>query len=255
MRDEELQDLLNRAVSAVKEAPAVLGKDSGREAVSEDERDVKVAMDMAMDCHLIDSIRSFSDIPILTEESGEIEGKGEGWLWIVDPIDGSYNFNRDFPLYCISVGLWKGDEPVLGVIYDFVNDECFYGRVGGGAYLNGREFRVSGISEASKAVICTGFPVVGDYTEESVIRQFQEISRFRKVRMLGTAALMLAWVACGRADLYFEKHIRLWDIAAGLALIKAAGGDFRRVKTDRPYASHVHAANPALLKTLLPAID
>ncbi len=192
--------------------------------MSEIGRDIKLQADQDAEAIILKAL-SASGYPVLAEESGE-HGlvDGDTPYWIVDPLDGTMNFNRGFPECCVSIALFRGEDPLLGVIYDFNRDECFRGIVGEGAWLNDTPMTVSGIAERNQAVLCTGFPTHRSFDEDSIEEFVRSAQDFKKVRMLGSAALMVAYVACGRADAYLEESIMLWDVAAGLALVQAAGG-------------------------------
>jgi fructose-1,6-bisphosphatase/inositol monophosphatase family enzyme len=174
-------------------------------------------------------------------KSGKRNG---GLIWIVDPLDGSLNFMRGIPICCVSIGLWQKDLPILGVIYDFQRRELFTGLAGERAFLNGKPIRVSKIKKRADAVLCTGFPVKADFTKRNIVDTVEDIMAFKKVRLLGSAALSLAYVACARADFYREEDIRLWDVAAGLAIVNAAGGRCR-FKKDKDLLS-IAASNAYL---------
>ena len=144
-------------------------------------------------------------------------------------------------MFCISLALWKKKQPVLGIIYDFNHDETFIGvnekseiyeEVG--AWLNGHLITVSKIQKKTQGVICTGFPSKRNYKKDSLDEFVKRIQEWKKVRLIGSAALSLAWVACGRADAYIEEDIRIWDIAAGLAIVKAAGGEVYFQAGEKP---------------------
>lgn len=202
---------------------AIRGDVATREAVSSLGHDIKIKGDALAEKILIDHLRVHSPFPILSEERGEMAGDGD-CKWIVDPIDGSLNFNRGIPLCCVSVSLWRGNSPILGVIEDFHRGEIFSGVVGRGAWLNGSPMRVSVVGERLGAVLCTGFPVYTDFASEPLLRFLAQVQEYKKVRLLGSAALSLAYVAAGRVDAYMENNIMLWDVAAGVALVLAAGG-------------------------------
>ena len=127
-------------------------------------------------------------------------------------------------LACVSVALWAKDKPVLGAVYRFMKDELFYGAEGEGAFLNGESIKPSSVQETSQAVMATGFPVKRSYDTESLSKFVKQVQCFKKVRMLGAAAIMGTFVSCGRLDAYFEDEIMLWDIAAAVAIVNAAGG-------------------------------
>lgn len=212
-------------------------------------RDVKIRADYEIEEFIIGSLSRKTDFAILSEERGLIDGKDghDGYRWIIDPLDGSLNFSRGIPLYCISIGLWKGMEPVLGVVLDVTRNEAFSGIVGKGTRLNGLPVKVSRTSDRSKAVLCTGFPVSTDFSQASLLGFVEDVRNFKKIRLLGSAALSLAYVACGRADFYEENNIKIWDVAAGLALVRAAGGIIDITPTDIRDAFEVKASNKHLL--------
>jgi len=212
-------------------------------------RDIKLSEDRGAEEIILETITSMSDTPVLSEETGLI-GKvaAEEYLWIVDPLDGTYNFFRGIPFFCSSVALWKGGKPVLGVIYDPLRRELFTAVVGQGAWLNGQSIAVRTIVNRSQAAIAIGFPVQFSFTGEEIESFVAKVQGFKKLRLLGSAALSLAYVACGRVDAYMEKGIMLWDVAAGLALVVAAGGDVRFVERNEPlYSCEVAGAANAMI--------
>ena len=129
---------------------------------------------------------------------------------------------RSLPVCCVSIGLMRGNAPWLGVIYDFTREELFTGAVGEGAWLNGDPIRVSPLQDPEQAIFCTASPADAD--RDLVARYIEIARRFKKVRMMGSAAIALAYVACGRVDVFMDTNLNIWDAAAGAALIKAAGG-------------------------------
>jgi len=197
------------------------------EVDKEEGRDIKLKADRNSERIILDFLKKGSDFPILSEEKGAIGTDGAEFKWIVDPLDGSLNYMRGIPLACVSIGLWKDTEPILGVVYDFNRSELFSGIVGSGAWLNDRKICDSTIDKKEKAVLCTGFPVSTDFSTGSLTDYIGRIQEYKKIRLFGSAALSLAYVACGRADVYLENGIRIWDVAAGLALVKSAGGSVR----------------------------
>lgn len=219
-------------------APARVEKDSAR--------DVKLDADRASEARILKDL-SPSGLPALSEEKGQVgKPRPDGLRWVVDPLDGSYNHLRGIPLRCVSIGLMKNDEPILGVIYDVDRGELFSGVVGRGLRVNGRSARVSRARPASRAVLLTGLPSGGGFSPARLSVLAQEMRRWRKVRLLGTAALSLAWVAAGRADAYREQGILLWDVAAGLALVKAAGGKYELKRGLAGKGLRVYAHNGRL---------
>ncbi len=147
-------------------------------------------------------------------------------LWVVDPLDGTNNYAHGFPVFCVSVALCDREGPVAGVIYDPTRDELFSAIHGGGSLMDGRPVSASQVSGLGSALICTGFPYhrsKGDPgLELTPLVHF--LGRAQGIRRAGSAALDLAYVACGRADGFYEQHLKPWDMAAGALLVTEAGG-------------------------------
>ncbi len=187
--------------------------------------DIKLDLDVRSQ-ELITSIllEHFPDHAIYGEEG--LAGNQESeWQWIVDPIDGTVNFFYGLPHFCISIALRKGDEIRLGVIYDPMRDELWSVEKGGVPTLNGKPCRVSSRNQLSDAVLSVGFSKNRDTMVNAGLPLFEKmIQRVRKCRLMGSAALDLAYVASGRLDAYIESSVSLWDIAAGQLLVEAAGG-------------------------------
>lgn len=212
---------------------------------SQSGKDIKISADRESERLIIDILRGKSDFAILSEENGFIGGtsKNESIRWIVDPLDGSLNFLRGIPNCCVSIGLWNESMPVLGAIYDFNREELFTGIARLGAWLNENIVRVSEIDTVNEAVLFTGFPVNTDYSSRALKDYIDQVRIFKKIRLIGSAALSLAYVATGRADAYFERDIMLWDVAAGLAILLGAGGKYSTKETNRSNSYEVYATN------------
>lgn len=158
-------------------------------------------------------------------EEGTSTKVGETYNWIVDPLDGTTNFIHGVPLYSVSIALKKDDELVLGVIYEPNLDECFYTWKGAPSFLNEKEIQVSSIPTIDRSLFATGFP----YQDYSKLDNFMEFFIYlmrnsRGVRRLGSAAVDLAYIACGRYEGFYEYGLNPWDIAAGILLVQNAGG-------------------------------
>ena len=207
---------------------------------------MKLAADSAAEELIRKMLGKASDIPVYGEELGGDSGlidRGE-LVWVVDPLDGTFNYLRGNPLCAVSIGLMRGEEPLFGVIYDFNNDRLFKGSSVEPFTINGETHTPEWADSLSNAGLCTGFPI-GMNRDATSMTQFVElIAPYKKVRMVGTAALAIAMVASGQVDAYYESNIRLWDVAAGLALVKAAGGTLKmtRGNPDLPLAYDVWAA-------------
>lgn len=190
---------------------------------AESGRDIKLAADRKAEALILDVLRAGADLPILAEESGQ-SGALEGLYWVIDPLDGSANYQRGIPLCAVSIALMREDIPVLGVIFDIGTGELLTGGEGVPASLDGVPVNVSAVSETSRAVLATGLPVMADYSPEALQAMAADFAAWKKIRMLGTATLAGAYVACGRVDRYAENGARLWDVAAAMAITRAAGG-------------------------------
>jgi myo-inositol-1(or 4)-monophosphatase len=185
-------------------------------------RDIKLRADREADAVVLATLAEASPYPVLSEESGEVGTITEASAyWVVDPLDGTYNYFRDVPLCCVSVALCGGDHtPLLGCIYDFNHDELFTGGPGRPLQRNGSALPSPGGGE----FLATGLPKKGDFSAERLSRFGPHVAPWKQVRLFGSAALSLAWTAAGRLDAYEEAGIMWWDVAAGIALVRAAGG-------------------------------
>jgi myo-inositol-1(or 4)-monophosphatase len=159
-------------------------------------------------------------------EENTSQKKGEVYQWIIDPLDGTTNFIHGLPPYAISIALMKNQEIVLGVVHEISLNECFYAWKGGKAFLDGKQINVTLTNKVENALIATGFP----YYDYKRIKPFMgTLAYFMKnshgVRRLGSAATDLAYVACGRFDAFYEYSLHAWDVAAGVIIIREAGGD------------------------------
>lgn len=159
-------------------------------------------------------------------EEGTSNKRGETYNWVIDPVDGTTNFIHGVFPFAISVGLLEKEEIVAGIVYEFGLNEFFYSWKGGGAWLNGDPIQVSGVSTIGQALIATGFP----YTNFTYLTEFMNsMDYFMKnshgLRRLGSAATDIAYVACGRYDGFYEYGLHPWDIAAGILLVREAGGE------------------------------
>jgi myo-inositol-1(or 4)-monophosphatase len=158
-------------------------------------------------------------------EEGTSKKVGKEYNWIIDPLDGTTNYLYGIPCYCTSVALRQNKDLVLGVIYDPVHDECFSASRGQGAYLNGKNITVSGQNNLSKSLVATGFPYDNRGRQKEYLQLLTEVNtNTRGIRRLGSAALDMAYVACGRFDSFYEYGLNPWDCAAGALIIQEAGG-------------------------------
>lgn len=216
------KQMLQTAINVARLAGDRLNGISTRSVNSDAGRDVKLQEDVESELFIRELLAS-TNIPVIGEEQGgDISVIESGNLyWIVDPIDGTFNFLRDMPGVCVSIALMRGWEPVVGVIYDFTRGEIFAGGENLPFTINGVEVKPHWAEEKSQAMLMTGFPHATDMADENLKKFFVVASEFKKVRMTGSAALSIAWVAAGRADSYVERGLYLWDVAGGLALLKS----------------------------------
>ena len=233
--------MLDFAIETAREAGRVLGERFGRaslEVTHKGDIDLVTESDLAAERLIVERIRShYPRHAILAEESGASEQVGGGageYKWIIDPLDGTTNYAHGYPCYCVSIALERAGVLLLGVIHDPTRDETFAAERGAGATLNGRRIRVSEINDLNEAMLCTGYPydVRG---RDNFVRNFKNfILHAQGVRRDGSAALDLAYVACGRFDGFWEEGLRPWDVAAGAVIVEEAGGRVSRYD-DAPY--------------------
>lgn len=187
------------------------------------------------------------DFGFIMEESGEVSSDSE-CRWIVDPLDGTTNFLHGIPHFAISIAMQENEEIKAGIIYDPVNDHLYWAEKGLGAFLNDTRLRVSGRHEIHECVLATGIPWKGRVNEEEIKLFSSELNwamhNLAGVRRFGTASLDLAFVAAGRFDGFWERHLNIWDIAAGILLVKEAGGYVGSLSKDDVLKSgHILATN------------
>lgn len=229
MAETEYRELMAIAEFAASRAGAAL---KAHRAVwtgieSEQGREVKVDADKRAEGIIIETLTRLAPFPILSEEAGWIEGAAGKLSWAVDPLDGSVNYILGYPHCAVSVALMRDGEPVVGVVDCFLLDERFTGLVGEAAWLNGLQIGVSDVVDPARGILMTGVPARAKTDPKAMSQLTERITAWRKVRMLGSAATMLAYVAAGRAEAYRESGSMLWDVAGGCALVKAAGGVVR----------------------------
>lgn len=176
--------------------------------------------------------RSTPDYAILGEEGGAVKSKtGSRFIWVIDPLDGTSNYLRGIPHFCVSIALVENGEPIHGVIFDPLRNELFTASRGSGATLNDKRVRVAERKDLDGAMVLTGFPPRERSRASAQLKCLDTLLvEIEDIRRTGSAALDLAYVACGRADAYFEAGVKPWDIAAGALMVREAGGkvsDFR----------------------------
>lgn len=187
--------------------------------------------------------RAYPDAAFMGEEGG-MQGKKGGALFVIDPLDGTSNYLHGFPHWCVSIALVENGEPQHAVIFDPLRNELFTASKGSGAVLNDRRIRVAERKDLNGAMLATGFPPRERERAPAQLECVRELLRsIEDIRRTGSAALDLAYVACGRFDGYFESGVKPWDIAAGILLVREAGGrvsDFKGAPTAALDARGIH---------------
>ena len=255
--------VVNVMVKAARQAGSVIlrhiSKLDSLSVVEKSRQDYASEVDAAAEKEIIKELRrAYPDAAILAEESGAM-GKGRQ-TFVVDPLDGTSNYLRGFPHFCVSIALVENGEPTDGVIYDPLRNELFTASKGAGALLNDKKLRIGERKELTNSLLITGFPPrerarLAPHLD--AIRALMTEHQAEDVRRTGSAALDLAYVACGRADAYFEAGIKAWDIAAGMLLVREAGGrvcDFRGRGEKLLDAGQVVAGNLKICDALQKAI-
>ena len=187
--------------------------------------DFVTASDKRAEKILIDELKK-TEYSFLTEETGSIEGKFKNKKWIIDPIDGTFNFLNGLPHFAISLAYEENGEVISGIIFDPIKNEMFIANQGSGAYLNNSRIRVSNKSKLKSACLVTGGPKSFSKAKETILNEYKKVSMETDahIRKSGSAALDLAYVAAGRYDGYWQRELNYWDIAAGIIILRESGG-------------------------------
>ncbi|CAN2170409.1 SuhB Archaeal fructose-1,6-bisphosphatase and related enzymes of inositol monophosphatase family [Candidatus Nanopelagicaceae bacterium] len=206
-------------------------------------REIKSTLDAKIERHIISELKA-TGLPILSEETpSNASIEHDQYSWIVDPIDGTMNYIRNFGESAISIALWKGLSPIFGVVYNNRDASMTWGGAEFGAQIDDTSIRVSELDLMSESVVCTGFPSRWSWDASQQSKFFNRIMLFAKVRMIGSASLSLVNLSRGSVDAYFEDRIMLWDVAAGLAILEGAGGAFKISDLGSDYSLNVSASN------------
>jgi myo-inositol-1(or 4)-monophosphatase len=214
--------------------------------------------DHAAEKAIFDVIRTdYPDHYILSEESGEIIQESS-YKWIIDPIDGTVNFANGIPICCVSIGIERDGEMLMGAVYNPFLKELFFAQKGFGSTLNDKQIHVSNKTEVIKSCLVTGFPYTYLDTPNGPLQVFEKLIRNGvPVRRLGSAAIDLCWVAAGRFDGFYEHKLNAWDSAAGFLIVEEAGGkvtDFTGAPYS-PYQPHLVATNGKIHDELLAIVN
>ena len=226
----ELQNLSNEillAKKAAKESGDLLinNKSEYNLRLNSNSKDTKLKADIESEEVIKSIITENSSFPILAEESGKSNDDLGDTFWVIDPLDGTANYNRNIPICCISIGLIKDMKPILGVIYDFNNDDMYVGDIySKKSVMNDQIIKTSNISNKEEGILITGLPHDSDYSEQALSNMIDDMQKWQKIRMMGSAAMAACYVASGKVEQYQEKGIYLWDVIAGAAIVESSGG-------------------------------
>jgi myo-inositol-1(or 4)-monophosphatase len=229
----------------------VSSKGPGDFVTSADKRTEKIIIEELLKAH--------SDYGIVSEEAGIINEKNKTNRWIIDPIDGTMNFLNGIPQFSISVGYEENNEIICGVIFDPIKNELFFAEKGNGSFLNNSRIRVSKKKKLKDSLLVTGGPKYESKKRDFIFKEFIKISNLVEapIRKFGSASLDVANVACGRFDGYWQWDLKYWDIAAGIIILKEAGGfiDFIENDKDNPLKCNIIASNSDIHQELYSVIS
>ncbi len=242
-----ISPILNVMIKASKKASKNLIRDFGEveklQVLTKGPSDFVSNADTKAEKIIIEELlKAKKNYSIISEEDGSKINKDKENVWIIDPIDGTSNFLHGVPHFAITIALKTNNEIVSGLIFDPIKDEMFYAEKNCGAFLNNQRIRVSNKKEISSCLFATGGKDDGKKIDLNI-------------RKSGSAALDLAYVASGRYDGYFQKNLNLWDIAAGVLLVKEAGGLTNEINTDQKNNIKITAASSAINEQMLEKID
>ncbi len=256
------------AADAVRVLRARLADADAGGAERKQARDFVTIADEAAEAVIVERLeRAFPDHAIVAEESGGRD-RASPWRWLVDPLDGTTNFVHAFPVFAVSIALFRGETPVLGLVVDVVRGEWFTARTGQGAWVDegdprdGRRIQVSSVDDPERRLVATGFPFRWPELTDLYLGAFRDVfEQVGDMRRAGAAALDLAWTAAGRLDGFWEIGLSPWDLAGGEVLIREAGGEITDWTGggDHRRTGWVAAGSPAvhamLVETLAPYVE
>jgi len=243
-------DYLETAINAAQEAGELLRENFGSGALKVDQllaHDIKLELDVRSQNLITKLILDRHPDHAIYGEEGIAGNQQSAMQWVVDPIDGTVNYFYGIPHFCISIALREREEIILGVILDPMRRELWSVRKGEPPLLNGKPCAVSSRAKLSDAILSVGFSKTKTTIDTGLPLFEQMVYRARKCRLMGSAALDMAYIACGRLDAYIEQSVSLWDIAAGIILVESAGGRVQtKTRAEMPNKFSVCATNGAL---------
>ncbi len=251
---------LELAISAARAGGAIVAAGFGTIAAADFKRrnDPVTEVDRTAEQAIVELITAHRPDDALLGEEGAASGDHSGRTWLIDPLDGTVNFVHALPIVSVSIGLFDGDRPLVGVVYDPINEELYAAESGRGATLNGSSISVSEVDDPTQALVVTGFPY--DHHEHAtayVAAVRDMLTEVNGIRRLGSAALDQCYIAAGRIDAGWEYDLRPWDIAAGLVILLEAGG--RSTHPDgrptTPWTQHTVTSNGHIHETIRRIVD
>ncbi len=253
-----LESLCNKAIAIIHETGKFIREQSANiHSIDVEEKDLNSLVsfvDRQAEARLVEQLgKLLPDAGFITEEDTP-DVNGKTWEWIIDPLDGTTNFLYGVPCFSISVGLRHEEQLVAGVIYEINLDEMFYAWKGGNAFLNKNRIHVSGRKNLKECLLATGFPYQDFSIVDDYLKSFNYLMRnTRGIRRLGSAAVDLAYVACGRFDGFFEYTLNAWDVAAGAIIVEEAGGKVTDFSGGDNYlfGEEIIACNPHIAEELI----
>ncbi len=251
---EFMKDLARRAGSYAREARKRL--DDSMISTKQSPMDLVTVVDREVEELVVGEIRArFPDHGFWGEEGGQVNAEAR-WQWLIDPIDGTTSYIHGYPFYCVSLGLREAGRPQAGAVYLPALDELFWAERGGGAWLNGTRIKVSARAQLSEALLATGFACIRARQDRNNLPRFNRlVPQIQGIRRSGSAAVDLAYVACGRLEGYWEDGVKPYDVAAGALLVEEAGGRVADLTGGERYPDlGIVASNAALHERLVAAL-
>ncbi|MBV6479813.1 MAG: Inositol-1-monophosphatase [Ignavibacteria bacterium] len=254
-------NMKNTLLKAAAESGKILKHNFGREfeiSFKEVDSNLVTEVDKLSENKIIEIIKN--DFPghcIISEEAGEIYQESE-YKWIIDPIDGTVNYAHSIPLSSVSIALEKSGDLILGVVLNPFSDELFFSEKNSGAFLNDKKISVSACDRIEKSLLVTGFPYnSGKFLPNPLDLFGKFLKRDIPIRRLGSAALDLCWTACGRFEGFWEYNLNAWDVAAGVLILREAGGKVTNLKGEKfnIYGKEILATNSHIHDAMLSIIN
>ena len=229
MNDTKLRELCLQVREISEETAAFIRSKVGMVGTSEiefkDRNSLVSYVDKTAEQMLVDRLSVLVENPGFITEEDTVDNNRAEYTWVIDPLDGTTNFLQGIPIFSVSVALSHNGEVILGCVVDVMQHQSFYAWKGGGTWVNGEPVRVSNVGKLSDAIIATGFPYYSPDRLHRLAILFHDILlASRGIRRLGSAALDMTYVACGRMDCFYETDLNAWDVAAGTILVREAGG-------------------------------